>query len=304
MNAGAIRHGKAWGQYVAIAGAYAACYDVALHLSSSHWLLTAGLRLACLLLVPPRFWPALVVGEFLPLFENALLCMDRFGGAWAFAASIPTIALYMAWIRPLRRHWGTWDKAGQPRLRLIVTATLLCALSNAVRDTVAVEAILATSGGQWGADVSLPIAFSAYLLGAYLGALTLTPAILAIHQRLLAQPPSLRAAWHSVLARDLAWALPLLAILLWIARDTAGGMQQAARLAMLLPVMAMACRHGWHGTAVAGLAASIALAVSSHVVRDPAVIQCQVVLAIALSAGMLWTREPWRAAVRLPTTMG
>src|ERR1700754_237933 len=47
---------RAWGQNLALAAAYSALYEVARYLSFPQWMLTSGLRLAFLLLLPTRFW--------------------------------------------------------------------------------------------------------------------------------------------------------------------------------------------------------------------------------------------------------
>lgn len=285
---GSAEHWKAWGQHIAIAAAYAACFEITFHLSSSHWMLGAGLRLGCLVLVPMRYWPALAVGEFFPLFENAVLCDSKFGAAWALAASVPPIVLCMASLKPMRQRWTLRAPDGTIRMGFLLTATLCCALTNAVRDTSAVLVILTSSSTDWGPGVSLSIAFSAYLLGAYLGALTLTPTILALYEQWLAQPLSIGAIGRSPLFRDcIAWVFPSLAALAWCAQATPDELLiQTTRLAMILPVLGMAWRHGWHGTAIAGMAASIAMAATSQAVRDPAVIQCQIALAFVLSASL------------------
>jgi glucose-6-phosphate-specific signal transduction histidine kinase len=287
---GSTEHWKVWGQYIAVVGAYALCYDLALHLSSSHWLLTAGLRLSCLMLIPSRYWPSLALGEFLPLVENALLCMSHFSVAWAVVASVPTIALYMVWMSPMRRRWSLYSSDGHLAMRYLLTAALCCALTNALRDTAAVLTLLLTTGTAWASTVSLTTAFSSYLLGAYLGALTVVPTILALHERALSMRPSVAAVWRSTLFRDTVMAvIPVVAGLAWwvnVSDDATAN--QAARLLMILPVLAMTLRHRWHGAAIAGAAASVAMAATSQLVHDPAVIQCQVALAMALSSALWW----------------
>ena len=298
---GSGQHWKAWGQHLAVIGAYAACYRLAYQLSVSHWELTVGFRLCCLLVVPVRLWPALAFGEFLPSLENALLSMDQFGPAWALAASVPQIVFCMACMKPLRQRWTTWMPDGRIRMSYLVFAALCCALMSALRDTAAVWVALASSSEDWGPDVSVSIGFSAYLLGGYLGALTLAPAMLAIQDR-IGKAHSVTAVWRSPLFRDLLlWVAPALAALAWQATVHTGFAQQAARLAMVIPVMAMAYRHAWHGAALAGTVASVAMALTSTVVRDPVLIECQVALAFVLSAALLMGGKTQPAARWVPS---
>lgn len=272
------------GQYLAIAAAYAATYEIVRHFSYSHWTPTAGLRMACLLLMPFRFWPALALGELLPLVENALLCITDYGYAWALSASVPMIVLFMGCIKPLRLRWALYDDHGRLRMQLLLAATLGCALITAVSTAFTLETALLSSPGEW-PDVSLVKYFWAYILGAYLGALTLTPILLALAERARAMThPTLGDVWRSPLLRDALLWLPVMAGLTVLAIATSDDtIRQHARLALLWPTIALAWRHGWHGTAVGGFGASVALAMTGTVLLDPEMVRAQVVLALTLS---------------------
>jgi glucose-6-phosphate-specific signal transduction histidine kinase len=139
--------------------------------------------------------------------------------------------------------------------------------------------------------VTIPL-FLAWFLGAYLGALTLTPMILALRERLALQPGgmvTLKAVWQSVLTRDALFiAIPVLALLMVAASQLDGMALQCVRMAMAVPVIVLTLRHGWHGTAIGGMLASIALAATSFELRDPAMIQAQVVLAFVISTSLLF----------------
>lgn len=280
-----------WGQHVAIAAAYGVIYQVALYVSFPQFLLTTGLRLACLLLLPMRYWPAIAIGEGLPLAENAVLCADRFGIPWAILASFPTVALWMPLLKPIRKRWPLYDPDGRLRMPMLLVATLGAAVITAAITTVTLIAALMHSPGKW-PEISPVDFFFAYVLGAFLGALTLTPVILALHERARAlgdAPFSLSVIWHSALFRDVFWwVFPALACMAWLAATTHDDtLRQAARLALLWPVLGLAWRHGWHGTAVGGMGASLALAFTAKGLLDPATIQVQMVLAFALSGTLL-----------------
>ncbi|HXP01307.1 MAG TPA: hypothetical protein VN813_12460 [Luteibacter sp.] len=288
MN-GSTAHWRAWGQHLAIAGAYAASYELTRHVTFSHWILTAGLRLACLLLMPFRYWPALALGEAFPMAENAVLCLPQFGGAWAVSASVPMIVLCMALVKPMRERWALYGPDGRVRMSVVLVATLGCAVLTAAKTIVTLATALLASPDAWH-DISVPTYFWAYLLGAYLGALTLTPIILAMHERSQAHRQiTFALVRQSPLFRDtMMWALPILTGLACFALVTHDDVaRELARLAMLLPVLGLAVRHGWHGTAVGGMGASIALAASGTVLLDPAMIRSQVILAAFISAALL-----------------
>lgn len=302
MN-GSTANKATWGQLFAIAAAYAACYELARYFTNSHWALTAGLRLACLFLVPRRFWLALIIGETLPSIENALLHGPQFGAAWALAAAVPMVLLWIPVVGPLRRRWPLRAPDGSLRVGVLLSATLGCAVVTAVSSTMQLEAALMSNPGAW-PEISAYAYFWAYLLGSYLGALTLTPTVLAMHERVSAVTSvSLTQLWRSPLARDLAaWAVPMLAGLAWVAVATDHDMlRQTARFAFLLPLFGLAWRHGWHGSAVGGMLASIALAMTGGDLLDASVIRCQAVLALCISGTLLMgARRRHRRAIAPP----
>lgn len=279
-----------WGRHVAVAGAYAACYELTRNISFSHWMLTAGLRMACLLLVPRRFWPALAVGEALPIAEMAFLHVSDYGLAWAIANTVPPIVFCMPVVAWLQKRLPIVRAGGEVNVGMIVLATLVCAIVNAVENS-AVFSLIVMGDSSPVPSVSAQI-FLAWFLGLYLGALNLTPTILALRERLAAQPRrtvTWRAIRHSALSRDVALvAVPMLALLLGLASQTEGTPLQVVRMAMALPVLYLTARHGWHGTALGGLLASSAMASTSFQLQDPSMVQAQTVLAFVLSTSFLF----------------
>lgn len=278
----------AWTQGVAAAAAYAACYELTRHFSFSHWILPTGLRLACALLVPRRFWPALIIGEALPVLENAALCIPRFGMVWGLFASTPLIAPCMLLVTWIRRYAGISRDSGEINMPVILFATAGAALITAVFTEAALLAALASSPGSW-PEIDPVAYFFAYLLGAYLGALTLTSTILALRERFArTEPMSWSVLWTSSLMREMVFgALPVLLVLMLGARWSEGHLQQGLRLAMALPVVVVTARHGWRGAAVVGMFASIALASTSSTLMDPKMIQAQAVLALVVSTSLM-----------------
>lgn len=288
-----------WGQHLAIAAAYGAGYEIARHLSFPQWMLTSGLRLAALLLLPVRYWPALALGEGLPLLEDAAANGRDMGLPWAISAAVPMVVLWMAALKPLRRYWPVIDERGGVRLPMILVAALATAVITSVATLLtALAAILNTPTAEWPDPATGPMGyFLAYALGSYLGALTLTPTILALRERFLnlrGQGLTTARIVGSPLFKDVvAWLLPVLAALVWVGLTTHDDLlRQIARLALLLPVLGMAWRHGWHGTAMGGMAASIALALEAAVaspglLAEASTIRVEAVLAMVISGALL-----------------
>jgi len=284
------RESFVWGQHVAVAGAYAACYELTRNFSFSHWMLPAGLRLACLLLVPRRFWPALAVGEALPVGEMALMHARLFGTLWAVLISIPTIMFTMPAVAGLQRLMSLRRADGQINMGFILLATLAGALVTSTVNCIDLSTVDMGDGSP--APVVTARIFMVYLLGAYLGALALTPTIMALHDRIRSQPAgalTARSVLGSALTRDVLFiAAPVLLVLMALAQQLTGGALQCVRFAMAIPVFVLTWRHGWHGTATGGLLASIAMAAGTFELLDPAMIQAQTVLSFAISTSLLF----------------
>lgn len=273
-----------WGRQLAIATAYAACYVLLRSVSTSHWNLPAGLRLACLLLVPRRYWPALIVGEFIPVGYHAWSCRDEFGWHWALLAAIPPVAplaMVVAWCqRRARLFRGNHQINMIMLLGVTMLAGLLTAICNAaILTTVRMASQVAAPA------VTAQVVFG-YFLGNYLGALTLVPAVLALYLWLTESPGASSEAtlWQSHLARDCAIGvlLPLFAFM-GLVLSSHGDSMQVFRIAMFLPVVWLTSRHGWQGAALGGMLASMAVATTSTMVRDPEVIQAQALMAFAIT---------------------
>ncbi|KAG9610278.1 hypothetical protein KCV01_g3240, partial [Aureobasidium melanogenum] len=208
----------------------------------------------------------------------------------------------MALLKPMRCRWAIHDANGQVRIPLILAATLGVSLITAASSTLRLALALQNSPGKW-PDLSSQD-FFAYLLGVYLGALTLTPLVLALRERIQmhrGEAVTISTIWRSALLRDtLWWVLPTVAGLAWIAISTHDeSIRLVARMALLWPVIGLAWRYGWHGAATGGMVASLALAMTAPGPLDPATIRVQVVLSLAIS-GCLWMGAH---AIRHPRTL-
>lgn len=309
MYFGQRRDSLTWEKQAAAVAAYAACYELARYLSFSHWMLIAGLRMSCLLLLPRRFWPAIAVGETAPVIENALLCADQFGAIYAWFTATPIILLCMPVVALFRRHFRMYRHDGTVNMNLILACTSVCAVITAVVTDLAYIGALLHGAATDGTPVSLRPAgfvFCAYLLGAYLGALTLTPTVLALRERAryYGGRITLSAVWSSRLTREILFGLvPILAGAVVLAGHAQGAGLMATRLAMGIPVFVLTLRYGWHGGALGGMLASIALAMTSAVVRDPDMILAQMLFALALSGYLLFGLRVARRAAPVPASV-
>lgn len=261
-------------RHIAVVAAYVACYTLLRDVSVSHWNLTSGLRVLCLLLVPYRYWPALVVGEAIPLAWLGWSSHERFGLLWATVVTVPPILLsapVFAWCR----RYMTLFRAGQANVAALLSCILAAATVNALANTGSLALVQMPAGEEVPA-ITTHIVLT-YFLGSYLGALTLAPAFLAWRSGF--------AHWRALLRDCLAGVVPALIALIWLASAKHGDeVVQISRMAMFLPVAWLTVRYGWQGAAIGGTLASVAVQLTVTVVRDPAAIQAHALIAFAMSS--------------------
>ncbi|QAU22635.1 hypothetical protein EO087_00465 [Dyella sp. M7H15-1] len=219
--------------------------------ANSLWMVTCGLRLASLLLLPYRYWPTLALAEVGPLVYQNDEYRDQFGATWMALNSIPPILYAMPVV------WWCKDKLSLfPSKRIVkVNALLTCVVAASAMWTIATFTVLITVVQP--VHTPHPYAFRPLdvvqiFLGKYTGILTFVPLALAIK---LQKPASLHAHLlrlaHSRLTLETTMLLlPTLAMLVWTNYRASADAQQVIRMAMFLPVAWLTMKHGWRAAAV------------------------------------------------------
>ena len=131
-----------------------------------------------------------------------------------------------------------------------------------------------------------------YVLGHFLGVLTLTPLILAARDAMRGKTLRLLTSEvldNRMLLESAAILVPVLGLLIWIGLRSAMGsdVRYIAQVAMFLPVVMLALRHCWLGAAISGSAASIAIVVLMPARYDHATVQAQTLMAFVLPAMLI-----------------
>jgi glucose-6-phosphate-specific signal transduction histidine kinase len=273
-----------WLRHVAVAAGYAVSYILLRELSFSHWVLFAGLRLCALMLLPYRYWPALLVGELLPLGYISLSCLEQFGWMWSAVMMVPPVGLAMPIVRFCREQRRLFPARSITSINVLLLCSLLVSVVWTVADTAAL--IIATLHTHY----DYRAAAGRYFLGSYIGILTVVPLVLAVREELISRPIRQILAGMSesrLVLETVSLLLPALALLVWLASGVAGDATQAARMAMFLPVAWLSLRHGWRGAAVGGTAASIAVILTMPVVRDHNTVQAQAFIAFTITTMLM-----------------
>lgn len=273
-----------WLRHVTVAAGYALSYLLLREISFSHWVLFAGLRLCALMLLPYRYWPALLVGELIPLSYLSLSCLEQYGWMWSAIMLVPPVGLAMPIVRFCREQRRLFPSRTITSINVLLLCSLLASVVWTIADTSAL--LVATVEPQH----DFRTAAGWYFLGSYIGILTVVPLALAVREELASR--SLRQILAGVpesrlVLETVSLLLPALALLVWLASGVAGDGSQAARMAMFLPVAWLSLRHGWRGAAVGGTAASVAVILTMPVVRDHETVQAQVFIAFTITTMLM-----------------
>lgn len=289
-----MNHGSRWNVWLrhgAVALAYALGYVLLREVSWSHWVLFAGYRLAVLLLVPYRYWPALVAGELAPVAYVSFSCLETFGWVWSSLMLVPPIALAMPIVKVCRDRLNMIPARGPVRMG----AVLICTLAVSVLWTFTNLAALSVAKAPPGfPPIDYGVEVARWFIGNYLGILTLVPLMLVMWESRAKKAASWRVIIEQALRERLAielaaFVVPALALLVWIGLEASGdGSRQLARMLMFLPVIWLALRHGWHGAAIGSTVASVAVVLTMPELYDTSTLQAEVFVAFAATSMLLF----------------
>jgi glucose-6-phosphate-specific signal transduction histidine kinase len=206
-------------------------------LSLDQFYLPAGVRVAALLMCPPRLWVYLILGEYAYFAQMRYSMIEDFGLVWAISASVslmPTVALIT-----------------HLHARLLTVRFDVWLLSVAAMSAVAVTLFnVVLSYYLWPIPLPIPFATSLarYAIGDYLGILTVAPLAMFWIRRNSGQGWDRASLWPSVASILVMLALGLSATALPHAES---GIRTSLQLSMALPAIALTCMHGWRGAAIA-----------------------------------------------------
>lgn len=242
---------------VLLAVLYAFAYGVARASSVDQMYLPAGIRVAALLLCPPRWWPYLILGEYAFFAQARYPIIGQYGLAWVVIASMvlmPTVALIV--------HWHQRRLASQSEAWLLSIAAL--------------SAIAVSSLNQGLAYLLMPTLHEAvswtgmlrYMVGDYLGILLFAPLALLWRHRHVSFAATSRWPTAAIAALSVIVALGLSAAHLPGGEDMVLA-KNSLRIAMMLPAVGLTCLYGWRGAAVSFAAINLTLALTMEMTGRP-----------------------------------
>ncbi|RUL70448.1 MASE1 domain-containing protein [Dyella choica] len=253
-----------WLLQLGVAVGYALLY-LAIHpyFSTAHWPIHAGIRLACLLLVPYRYWPALFVGEALPNAYEVLPCTDL-GQAWIAFRCIPPFAVAMPIVWWCRTKFPPLPSKSEHvvDIKALLTCILLVSLGTMAYSWTAAS-LAKTLHGPF-APLSWLVDF---FLGPYLAIVSVVPWVLMAW--IDSRPGQWREQLHKLLSSRLALdtavlLIPSICLLAWLNQAGNDQTRLIATIAMALPMAWLTLKHGWRAVAISGplVIASISISIT------------------------------------------
>ncbi|MFY0184357.1 MASE1 domain-containing protein [Stenotrophomonas sp. PUT21] len=253
-----------------------ACWG-ARKLSLDQFYLPAGIRVAALLLCPPRLWPYLFLGEYAYFAQMRYPMVDKYGVTWVILASVslmPTVAMIV------RLH-----------RKVVAATTQAWLLSVGAASAVAVTSLnLVLMHLLWPTpDVPLLTGAARYIVGDFIGILTVVPLALLWASRRTELTWTGRFLTPSIAALALMILTGMASALVPAESAT---VKTSLQLLMALPAIALTCLLGWRGAAIAVPSLNLIIGLTTPkpypLAFDPTTFTTQMVMAIASVALLLF----------------
>jgi len=251
-----------------------------------HWVLLCGFHLSVLLLVRYRYWPALLMGEAASLSYLSYAYAHQLGMAWAILNLVPSTLLVMPIAYLCREKWRLFPTRDTVNVGTLLAGSLLAACITTLNNLLL---LLSTKASPQYGPIHYGQVLSHWVLGNYLGILTVVPLVLAVHQS------ARRYGWRALPIRTIESRLvlesaflliPAMLLLIWVGHAIPQA-REIAQMAMFMPMVWLALRHGWMGAAIGGTAASFAVIALMPERSDLSTLQAEVVIAFAVTTMLL-----------------
>ncbi|WP_038758672.1 MASE1 domain-containing protein [Burkholderia pseudomallei] len=272
-----------WLKQLAVAVGYALIY-IAMHpVSDGHWALRSGLRLSCLLVMPYRYWPVLLLAEALPNAYEVWPCRDLYGLAFVSIRCIPPILLAMPIVAWCRRKLRLFPAPHLVDMKVL----MLCVLTVTVIGTV--YSYLAISFIHTASFHARPVMAIGYFIGNFIAILGTVPVVLMM--KLDARAERWVVRLHRVASSRMAidvvlFVVPSIAVLSVLSLHGDNDMRQIARMAMFLPVAWVTLKYGWRAAVVGGALAVVSTCLTTQSRPDPQILEAQAFIALAITCLM------------------
>ncbi len=240
----------------AISIAYCIAYLVLRYYSFDQWFLPAGLRAACLFLMPLRHWPLIVVGDAAAVMYGRLSIADENSALWVYFGPFALIVGISIAPYLLRKQMPNSQAITR---HLPVAAACFAAWGSVC--TVGLNAML--GGPQENATFAF---FTTKFLGNYLGTLMgILPVLVWANRHQQATKP--RKLFQDIALAAISIAVMFAFLKYWHAGSTVG--RASILMLMICPALFLTYYHGWFGAAIGVLLVNLGIAQTMNYVRTP-----------------------------------
>lgn len=234
---------------IALAVAYGAAYLALRYISFNQWFLPAGLRMACLLFMPYRYWPYVFLGEAGATLSQKIKMVEDYGAIWVYVSSVLLAPLSSLAPLLVRRKLKT--------SAAIARWLPLIALPIALWSSTSKMSLNYFLNG----PVSLVTFenFTHYLVGDFLGILMVVLPFLLLSGSEAGLAPHKRALQSAAIAGIITGGL---FCLLKFYPALQGSIRQLLLLLMIAPAVFLTFLYGWKGAAIGMIAVNLGIAMT------------------------------------------
>ncbi|GLQ99001.1 hypothetical protein [Dyella mobilis] len=282
MGKGTGARWREWLLQVVVALAYAFVYIAVHPISNAHWQIRTAVRLASLLLMPYRYWPAMLVAEAIPNAYEVLPCLSSLGAGFVAIRSVPPILPAMPVVWWFRRS-GIFPAQRLIDVKMLLKCALIVTLVSTGYDYLSISFVHIPN--QFDAQ---PIMALGYAIGNCIAIIGIVPIVLlmSLDIRKWGWRDQMKHMLGSKLTLDMVlFAVPSLALLSYaVLRSHDEDVKQVARMAMFAPVAWLTLKHGWRAAAVGGALAAACVCILTESRPEAKILEVQapVMLAIGL----------------------
>jgi MASE1 len=232
---------------VTLSVAYCIAYLALRYISFNQWFLPAGLRAACLLFLPYRYWPFVFLGDAAGLLYLRVPQAVEYSPQWAYLSPILLVQLVSLVPHFVRKKLKTLDST----TRWIPLIALLIALWSST----------CNMGLNYFLHGPRPLVtfenFSRYIIGDFLGIMMITLPILLWLRRGL----DVFSRWKAI--RDTLIAIAItgsIFLALAMRPDIDASLRQWLLMLMITPTVFLTFLHGWRGAAIGVIIVNLGIA--------------------------------------------
>lgn len=272
-----------WLMHLMICIGYALTFTATFPISDAHWTVHTGIELSFLLLLPYRYWPALLVGEAVPNAVAMLRCIDAFGVPAVAWRCVPPMLPTMPIVWWCREHLRLFPTQKLVDIKVLMLCAMLVSLA---RTTYSYTFLLLVQAPAFKAH---PIMALGYFTGNTMAILGIVPMVLMAW--LDAQHHGFRSLVRRCVTAPLTAdlmviVLPSMIALAFVILHGGNDMQHIARMGMFLPVAWLTLKHGWRAAVAGGMLAIIATCLLTASRPDPQIIETQAFIAFTITCLM------------------